>query len=315
MLNRRNARIKVMQLLYGYWQAQDIEINELQKNLNRQFDQSYDLYLFCLLQIREIAYYAYKDTEIKKSKHLPTAEDQKASPKIAESPIIQNLLENEDFNKQCKKRGLNQLIDIDITKRIFNELSATNSYKRYLGIIEGEQPDDQEILSVLFSTILVHDELFDNLLETNFPVWLDDEENVIKAVEKIIPVLYKNDFLQRNSRNNYMREIRQFADELILKTIQHRDEIEKLIDPKLDNWDIDRIALMDMLLMHMALTEILDFPTIPIKVTMNEYIDISKYYSTPKSKEFINGVLDKVMKGLKAENKIHKEGRGLIENS
>jgi transcription antitermination protein NusB len=315
MLNRRNARIKVMQLLYGYWHTQDIEINELHSNLEKQFDQSYDLFLFCLLQIREIAYYAIKDVDIKQSKYLPSEEDQKASPKIAESPIIQNLLENENFNILCKRKGLNQLIDIDITKKIFNELSATNTYKRYIGINEGEQPTGLEIIQLLFSTILMQDEDFDNLLETNFPVWLDDEENVIQAIEKTIPTLESPDFLKKVMRITKMGEVKNFAGELLQKTIEHRDKVEHLIDPKLENWDLDRIALMDMLLMHMAITEILDFPTIPIKVTMNEYIDISKYYSTPKSKEFINGVLDKVMKEMKAENKIHKEGRGLKESS
>lgn len=314
MLNRRNARIKVMQLLYGFWQAKDIETTHLKKQLSKLFEQSYDQYLLCLLEIREIAEYSIIDADIKSSKLLPTDEDKNYSTLLAESTPISFLLNNREFNEAIKKRKLVYQLDKDQTKRLFTELSKEKLYRQYIGTEPGETPKDVKILKLLFDGIMMEDESFDQHIEFVFPLWLDDHANIRVAVNNTLSGIGSESFKNHNEFLKKLGEAEEFGTELLEKAIAHKEEIDELIAPKLENWDIDRIAVMDMLLLHLAITELLDFPTIPIKVTMNEYIDISKIYSTPKSKEFINGLLDKISKELKETDKIYKHGRGLKES-
>ena len=161
---------------------------------------------------------------------------------------------------------------------------------------------------------MADNEDFENHIENLFPVWYDDKEIICFAVRESIHSICKQSFRFHDKFKAKLDDALEFAIELLLKSIEHSEEYRGMITPKLQNWDIERIAVMDLLLMRLALTEILNFPTIPVKVSMNEYIDISKNYSTPRSREFINGVLDKITKELKAGGKIYKEGPGLKEN-
>ncbi len=313
MLTRRQGRIKVMQQLYGYWQDQELPVPLLKKNLRSQFDQTYNLYLFTLMCVGETAAYAKTYASIQAGKFLATEAEKKVSARIADTPLVQFLQQNEAFNKLVKKSKLKSHLDEEVFRQLFKKLTLSDLYIRYADDRQMIRPSDEEVLSYLFKEIMLVDENFDHYLESIFPAWIDDYNIISMAVLATIEGLCGLSFQAHEEYLEKQDEVIKFSLELLEKTVAHKEETEKLIAPKLENWDPERVAVMDMLLMNMALTEILDFPTIPVKVTMNEYIDISKSYSTPKSREFINGVLDKVVKDLKDHQRIFKSGRGLQE--
>lgn len=310
MLTRRQARVKVMQQLYGYWQNKELPEKQLIKNLRHQFDATYEAYLFALLCIRETALYVHTYADIQATKLLSK---EVVSTQIATSGIISFLSDNESLNKSIKKRKLLQKLDDELPRKWFRALATQEIYKHYTQPDALVKPSDEEVLIYLLKEVLLQDEAFDQLMEAHYPVWEDDYDIITQGVVSTIEGLARETFMVHDDFLRKSEDVGAFAEELLEKTIAHQETAANLIQPKLKNWDLDRIAVMDLLLMNMALTEILDCPTIPVKVTMNEYIDISKRYSTPKSKEFINGVLDKIVKDLRKEKKIFKTGRGLQE--
>ncbi len=313
MLTRRQARIKVMQQLYGYWQDQDIPEAALRKTLRQQLEATYQAYVFALVCVREVAAYADTHAEIQAGKLLASEEQKKVSTRVAHTPIIQFLQEDDRITKPERKLKFKNHLDDELFRRLFRELVQRDLYQRYTDETALIQPSDDEILVYLFKEVMLQDEGFDQLMENAFPVWIDDYDVIAQAVSQTLEGLARESFHTHDDMAEKVDEIEEFAIELLEKTLAHQQKAAQLIEPKLKNWDLERIAVMDLLLMNMALTEILDFPTIPVKVTMNEYIDISKAYSTPKSREFINGVLDKIVKDLRQQDQIYKTGRGLKE--
>lgn len=313
MLTRRNARIKVMQLLFGRWQEDEISTDLLLKQLDKLFEQSHDLYLMCLFGVRETANYAVMHADIKRSKLLPTEDDKFFSTQLAECNAVSYLEKDESFNRWIKKRKLKAMWDESLPRRLFTELSKADIYKRYTDTNNKAKPTDSEVLLYLFREIMIQDEVFDQLIESFFPVWLDEVDVMVPLVTDTLQGLESHNFAKHDELYDKIIEIKSFAKDLLNKTVANREQTKALIAPKLENWDMDRVAVLDLLLMNMALTEIIDFPSIPIKVTMNEYIDLSKDYSTPRSREFINGVLDKIVKELKGSDRIYKTGRGLVD--
>ena len=315
MLSRRNARVKVMQTLYAFNQDEEVHKESLKRTLSKSINQSYELFIYNLLVLKEVAEYSRTDAEIKRSKYLPSKEElELANPKIADNPIIQYLNDSEQINKLVRKFKIRHFLDQELNKQLFQSLASNDKYKVYVMNEQSSVRDDRKILEYLYEEVLLKDENFQQHMEESFPVWHDDADIIAFSVKAALEELQKERSLKKiNEFVEKLEEAEGFANEILSKTLDHSEEYTKLIAPKLKNWEVDRIAIMDMILMKMALTEILDCPTIPLKVTMNEYIDISKKYSTPKSKEFINGVLDKLTKELKEEGKIYKSGRGLNE--
>lgn len=302
-----------MQLLFGRWQNDELQTDILLRQLEKLFDQSYDLYLMCLYAVRETAGFATTDAEIKRSKLLPTEEDRHFSTRLAHSQVVIFLEQDETFNKLLKKRKLLPQWDDSLPRRLFGALTKTDLYKRYIAEDDQPKPTDTEVLVYLFRQVMIQEELFDQFLESLFPVWLDEGDVLVPAIVATLQGLEEHNFQKHEEFTDKMAEVKVFAHELMKKTIANSEQTKSLISPKLENWDVERVAVLDLLLMNMALTEILNFPSIPIKVTMNEYIDLSKDYSTPRSREFINGVLDKIVKELKTKDKIYKTGRGLVD--
>lgn len=311
---RRNARIKVMQALYGFSQDDFVPVKNLEKQLRDRFEESYQAYLYCLLVIKDVCEYTDTYADVQASKHLASESEKKASRRLAHSVFVEFLDRNESFKKAVKKTRLEKLSDEDLSRKIFYQLKDSPLYQRYANGEESEGVSDEEILQYLFEELMADSEDFENHIENLFPVWYDDKEIICFAVRESIHSICMRSFRFHDKFKSKLDDALEFARELLLKSIDHSEEYRELITPKLQNWDIERIAVMDLLLMRLALTEILNFPTIPVKVSMNEYIDISKNYSTPRSREFINGVLDKITKELKAGGKIYKEGPGLKEN-
>jgi N utilization substance protein B len=253
------------------------------------------------------------EAQIKAAKFLPSEEDKKHSNKLFTAPTIRFFSKNEDFRKLIKHEKLNHFEDEEMVRLIFKTLKNTETYRNYLLDEDRSLTQDRRMAAFIFEQIMFENEAFDDHLEDLFPVWADDWRVVKIMVTK---TLKKIDPERSNQITTFKKilpdETQEFADLLLDKTLEKKDEFDVYIQDKLQNWELSRVSLMDNLLMRMAICEMIWFPTIPTKVTINEYIDISKLYSTPKSKEFINGILDRVLRQLKEEGKIKKAGRGLV---
>lgn len=306
-----------MQALYGYEQMNEHDVPLLQKNLFNNIRLVYHLFLYQLQVLVKTSEYAKTDALIRAAKHLPSEEDKNFSIKFFNNKIISFLRENAQFNDLLKKEKLTYEVSDDLCKSLYLVLKKSDAYKQYLSKPSLEIKDEKDILLFLIKEVMLASELLEHHLEDLFSSWLDDKDVVIQSVINFIKDFSEeknNQILKELSENlnNEAEEIK-FARDLMDATILHKQQLKELISPKLVNWDVDRIAKVDLILLKMALCEMLYFDSIPVKVSINEYIDISKLYSTPQSREFINGVLDKLMKELREEGKIVKKGRGLME--
>jgi N utilization substance protein B len=267
-------------------------------------------YLYHFVFLRELAACFAAEKQIKQEKYLPSEADRQFSVRFFESSWISTLRNDETLNKAIRTEKLNLLIDQDVLQLVYKKLKESEPYQNYLQQ-EGSKAD-AELSIRMFSELAWLDEDFDQHLEDCFPNWDEDAETVVPKVlssirswreGKPFPML---DLKIDSDSQKFVRELYQLA-------LEHEEELEKLLEPSLKNWEIDRITFMDRLLLRLALVELLYFPSIPVKVSINEYIEISKSYSTPKSKDFINGVLDQLLKVLREEHRIQKRGRGLVE--
>jgi N utilization substance protein B len=312
MLGRRNLRVKVMQTLYAWEMDRDLPTNKLQGQLETQIQRSVLLYLTNLQYLVEVCNYSMVDKAKRLAKYIQTEADAKASTTIAANRVIVYLQNNNVLAALLKKEGIPHNIDEDIVKTLFQELSAKERYNQYAALTEPDLEQDKDIVNFMMKKVFSGNKSFEHHLEELFPNFDDDNSLLQHVISKFIEGFSedKNQFL---STLDVWAEEKKFALELLTKSIAYNDELNTAIEPNLKNWDMDRVAILDLILMKQAVCELLYFPTVPIKVTINEYIDISKMYSTPKSKDFVNGVLDKVKNQLLASGAIKKTGRGLME--
>lgn len=311
MLSRRNVRIKVMQLLYSMNRDPKLSNRDAKVRYQYNVQKSFELYLFAMFVFTKVTEYAVKDAEIKKGKLRPTPKDLSFTPKLFHNDLIQSIAKSYDIQMLFKKHQFEEGFDFDTTRSIYSEFSKTDDYIQYLGLEESSHQDHKSILLALFKCCTSH-ETFTDLMEDHYPFWVDDKSLVVGAIKKTIKVLPSQDNFFESYRPT-SETIEEFGESLFDKVIQQDEELLAIIEPSLKNWDADRVAVIDMILLKMALCELISFPTIPTKVTLNEFVEISKLYSTDKSKDFINGILDRLMKKLNKEGKINKEGRGLLD--
>lgn len=313
MLGRRNLRIKVMQILYAWEMDRDIPLTKLETHLSEQIQKSVQLYLTNLLYLVEVCNYSMVDKAKRLSKYIQTEEDNIASTTIAANSIIQYLQNNDAFLALVKKEGIRNHIATDVVKKLFNELSSKPKYKEYSALAQPNLEQDKEIIGFILKKIFQSEKDLEHHLEEIFINYDDDYTLLVHVTGKYI------DTFSADKADNFFQgldqweEEKKFAIQLLIKTIQNNEELTAIIEPNLKNWEMDRVAVLDLILMKLAVSELKYFPTIPVKVSINEYIDISKLYSTPKSKDFVNGVLDKVKNGLQEQGGIKKHGRGLME--
>lgn len=311
MLSRRNVRIKVMQCLYAYERDAFPSKVVAAKQLKKSLDRSYATALYELALMRDTAKYALTEAENRKAKHLPTEEDLNFNTKIAENSLVLAM----DGPNFLRLSNLYEIVDVEheeLPKEFFRSLTTKPGYQKY---IETENPTpemDRKILLTLFNKVFLQSESFHDHMLEKFNNWDDDDHHIAFKINQLFEELEAPQLSQKLEELQIDPEDKDFAEELFNSTLENEEEASKLISPKLENWDIDRIAVLDMILMKMAVVELLYFKFIPIKVTINEYIEIAKMYSTPKSKDFVNGVLDKLMKELKDSGQIKKAGRGLL---
>ena len=311
MLSRRNIRVKVMQMLYSMNRDKHLDYGQAIIQFREGIDISFELYLFNLLQFVRVAEYSQRDAARKMAKLLPSEEDKQFTAKLSENDLLQSIVQNEGFVRLTKKLKLVDRIDEDATRFIYLEFAKIDSYKDYIKQAESQYEDHGKILLALYKHCC-NSERFNEVMEDNYPLWTDDKSLVVGALKKTIKALPAAEDFYENFRPT--GETTKDFGEALLKNVHQKDrQLLDMIEPTLKNWDVDRVAVIDMILLKMALSELIHFPTIPTKVTLNEFVDISKMYSTEKSKDFINGILDRLLKKLHNEGKIKKEGRGLQE--
>ena len=315
MLNRRHLRVKVLQSLYAYHQTNSGDIKQHEKNLLQSVDKVYEMYIWMLSLISEVAGYADPDSIERANKHLPTADDLKANKKILGNKFILSLKKNKDYLAAQKKYKVAWDFEPELVKSLFTVLRNSTEYSDYLKKTGDTIQTDKDIIKFIFKKVILKSSLAEQVFEDKFIFWPVDKD-VLKA---LIAKTFKN-FSHDEPQLNKLAEItgnweedREFIIDLFDQTIRYNDDYQELIAQKTQNWEPDRIAMMDTLLMKMALAEFINFNSIPVKVTINEYLEISKEFSTPKSNSFINGILDKILGELKAADKVKKLGRGLVE--
>lgn len=301
MITRRNIRVKVMQVLYQLESGEAIADGAAQKILNTRLDQTPRLFTYLIYFLTEVARYAEKDANQKASKHLATKEDKNVSTKIAGNSILWMLLENRSYNQAINTYKFNFNNTADLVRKIYEELIVTQEYNRYIQQQPRDYKTEREILDFIFSELMLSSEFFISHIEENFTNWDDDAEMLVPSM---INLLQKPSVLSLQDMPD--AEKKTFAKELLQTVIDKKDHVSELIKVRLKNWDPERIAVLDMILMQMGVCEFLYFPTIPPKATINEYIDLAKDYSTAQSGHFVNGILDSIHKELVAQNKIFK---------
>ncbi|MBA2248875.1 MAG: transcription antitermination factor NusB [Chitinophagaceae bacterium] len=303
MLSRRNIRVKVMQTLYSIdLMHSEIKPGEAASILNKNLEHSKQLFTYLVYLITEIALFSEIEAAQKAQKHLPSVHDLNVNTKIAGNELVNTVLNNVSFKKAIKDYNIEALTDKEFVRKIYHSLAATPEYKEYITAQNRDNRSEKKILEYIFSTMLLPSEDFISEMEEKFIHWDDDVDMMI--------VMMAN-FLQKPPAFNFdemlTKEKEDFAKNLLACVIDKKEYCLELIKPKLKNWDADRIAALDMIFMRMGVCEFLFFETIPPKVTINEYIDLAKEYSTPQSGHFVNGILDNIHKELLAENKIHKK--------
>ncbi len=313
MLSRRYLRIKILQILYAYFKVEDKDLAQAENELVFSIKKSYELYHFLLLLIVEIRDYALERIEIAKNKKIPTHEDLHPNTKFVDNRFIHQLEENQEFKRYIQKSGSGWTPYRGLIKKLYNDLVDSDYYKAHMEDGNRDYQDDKQLVLNIYRTLIPGSaELYD-VLEEQSIYWNDEVPFVIRMVYKTLRVINEKQgdeaALVQFCKDD---EDLNFAKLLLRKTALHAPEHKQYIKQTVKNWEMGRIAFLDMLIMYMAITEVIGFPSIPYKVTLNEYIEISKMYSTNKSSIFINGILDKVFHTLKAQNKIHKNGRGMI---
>lgn len=315
MLNRRHLRIKVLQALYAYFQSEEENYRRTENELFDAIDRIYDLYLYLLLSIPEVKVFAERRIDENKKKIRPSDDDLNPNLKFVNNLIIQKIEESKKLTLLSEENKVNWIGDEkqEMFRKMFLHIRDSETYFEHMNNGTSGFEADKQFIIDLFKVEIANFPLLYSYFEDLSIHWLDDIDlactmvlKTIKTIDSadqdaIILDLYKDE-----------DDEREFTKELLRKTISMNKENEVLIDDLTKNWELDRIAKMDVILMKMAITEFQIFKTIPTKVTLNEYIEISKFYSTPKSNGFINGILDKAILRLQEEGKILKIGRGLI---
>lgn len=271
------------------------------KLLQKQFDQSRQLLVYLIHFLTEVTRYAEVDARQRASKHLPSKQDLSVNIKIAGNQVLWKILEHPSYLQALKEDKPEHLTDPELVKDIYQDLTATDRYQDYIAQESRDKKDERDILEFIFTELMLPNENFTNVLEEKFSNWDDDGQMINQLVLNFIAKPGSFHFNEIISKEKW-----EFAKTLLETTIDKKEVAMEYIRPKLKNWEAERIALLDMVLMRMGISEFLFFETIPPKVTINEYIDLAKEYSTQQSGQFINGILDNIHKELVRDNKLHK---------
>ena len=318
MLSRRQLRIKVLQALYAFFQSNSDRMDFGEKQLFKSIEKIYELCFWQLSIVIEIIDFAKVRQEEAKHKHFPTAENLNPNTKFINNEFIENLRENRSFQKKYDTYKISWADEKEMIRRLYNAVIESKHYEKFMAEDSQSFETDKEFIILLMKKVISKSDSLKNYYEDLSIYWSDDYHSVTALVVKIINTFSKNSDEYHLLPKVYKTAIEgesedvTFVKSLYRKTILNSDKLGGLIDEKTVNWDYDRIAIMDIIILKMALTELIEFKSVPVKVTLNEYIELSKYYSTPKSNVFVNGILDKLIAELSDSREIKKTGRGLM---
>ncbi len=313
LLHRRHLRLKTLHALYAHYQNDNGEVTGL-KNLQTGIAKVHELYVLMLDLVAELHTFAQQRAEENRKDKKGLAATQLPEEVFAENRILTALANSEELQAKVKAFKIDWLKnDPDIIDGIFRTFSRSEEYKNYIKDTEKSLSKDKKIIQKIFRKYIVNSEALQKHLEEQSIFWSDDLDLVAVNVLKTLDAIEENGALELMSLYKDFDEDAAFVKNLFSRTLSGYDDNEALIEQLAKNWDAERIALMDRLIMTMAITEMTQFPDIPVKVSLNEYIDLAKEYSTNKSKNFVNGILDKAIQTLREQEKINKTGRGLME--
>ncbi len=291
-----------MQTLYAVETSeQAITADKAAKMLENQFEQTRQLFTFLVNFTLNIARYAETDSRRRASKHLPTQQDLEVNIKIAGNTLLWQILEATGYQKTISDLHINRFDNPELTQKIYRQFAETPEYIEYIAKGSREKKDEKNIIEFLFNFLVLPSEDVISWLEENFISWDDDGEMIQQMMLGLFQKPASYDFTQMISAEKL-----KFGRDLLKTVLDKRENTLELIKPRLKNWDSERIAVLDMILMRMGVAELLYFETIPTKVTINEYIDLAKEYSTAQSGQFVNGILDNIHKELETEGKLVK---------
>jgi len=312
MINRRHIRIKVMQSVYAFLQSKSDNLDEEEKFLFSSIDKMHDLYALIIRLFVEVKNMEKKNIEISQKKYLATSEELNPSTKFINNPIFKLFDESTSLHNYLESNKLNYwILDNEYVHEIWKLIKKSDVYRIYISSDQSSFREDRDFVVSIFKKIIAPNEKLADYFEDKNISWIDDipfvNTLIVKSLNQLNPSqsfqlgkLYKDD------------DDKKFGRDLFREVVLNLKEFEKEIIDKTPNWDADRIADIDMILIKMAICEFLNFDSIPTRVTINEYIEIAKDYSTEKSSFFINGVLDKILKDFTASKRLHKIGRGLL---
>lgn len=291
-----------MQTLYALDTTQDPPVPvKAEKLLEKNLEQTRHLFTYLVYFLAQVARYAETDAKNRSSRHLPTAEDLNVNIKIAGNEVLWKILESSSYQRAVTEIKPEQWDGKELIRKVYQTLVEEPLYHEYIQLQERNKKSEKNILEFIFTDLMLANDSFISHIEDIFLHWDDDAE--------MMNLLVLN-YLQKGTGMNFQdmlgEEKRKFAFDLVRTVIEKSDTTMELIKPKLKNWDVERIAMLDMIIMQMGVSEFLYFDTIPTKVTINEYIDLAKAYSTAQSGQFVNGILDNIHKELTAQNKLHK---------
>jgi N utilization substance protein B len=313
MISRRLLRIKALMALYAFNRREEDNIALAEKELLFSIEKTYELYHYLLLLVLEIADVASEKIDQALQKRMPTPEDLNPKRRFVDNLVIAQLRKNKAFAEYIRTRKLSWINYPHIPRLLYNKMIVWDKYEEYMTSDSHSYTLDKKFIISLVTKLCAESEDLEANFEEQSIYWNDDTEYVTVMIEKTL-----KKFRQENGENAPMmplyknKEDEDFVKLLFRKAIMNLKQSSELIDHNTTNWEVERIALMDILVMQLAVTEILEFPEIPVKVTLNEYIEIAKYYCTSKSSTFVNGILDNIVKEIREKKLFRKTGKGLI---
>ena len=313
MLNRRYLRIKILQSLYAYYQAGDNQVHKHEKDLFQSIDKIQQLYLLLILTLPELKTIATEALEKKKTKILPSKEDLEPNTKWINNLYIQKIEESKMLRQLSEKLKINWIgvENKELLIKVFKEIQDTETYFEFMHNENLGFEEDKSFMIALFKNEIANSQYLHHFFEEKNIHWMDDLDHACSMILKTFKAINeKDDFVVLPLYKNENEE-KEFVSTLFKKTIENDLKAEALIEKLTQNWELERIAKLDVILLKMGICELLEFPEIPTKVTLNEIIEIAKFYSTPKSSNFINGILDKAIEELNINQMLSKSGRGL----
>ncbi|MBR6439538.1 MAG: transcription antitermination factor NusB [Bacteroidales bacterium] len=318
MLNRRFLRIKVLQALYAYLESGETNVANGIKHLLDSIDKLYELFIWQLSFLVETKRFAENKITENKHKYIPKYEDLHPNTRYIDNRLLNVIEDNKDFRKHEAELKINWADHQDVVKNYYDKMRETPEYKKYMADKNDNFASDKKFITTMITNYFADLDVLQDFYEDKSIYFCDDYHLVSSMlinfftemkkfdVDTKLPSIYKQENLEANADEKFIQD-------LFRETINHDEEFGKLIGDNTNNWEKERICLMDMIILKMALAEFVCFPSIPVKVTMNEYIEISKYFSTPKSRIFVNGILDKLAKKMTESGAINKKGLGLLE--